>query len=413
MRRVRGNGLANLLRLLVVCVGLLTAFPTGGQSAREETTNLSKASWKLDLRGEGFTADSKLDKEPRLSELRESLAYLGNDVVAAVFLKRGSSHGQKPDAASNSLPFDLNVVFLDSSTGKVIAHESYPSATANAGLISLSEGGYFIYASGHAGLYSPDRTLVKDVALPLAGNPKLVLLGVASSPNGQLLLIRYLDAQQQQCVWLSAPQMQMKTEPCQMPTDVAISEHQIAIVDHPYPKSSEQKIAIHVAGAPWHLLCDWQTNPSCGQPRFIDDSTILLSTLHALSAQHVGGQVLVSDEMSKNIPSGGSDQEIHSAGVIELRPSANGNRFAAVIYGRRANVQSFDEKLNIMNPGAVGVFDHVRVYDFPARRWIYSVGNDNLYDQSAGDVSGIALSPNGMRMAIENGGVIRVFALPQ
>ena len=379
--------------------------------AKEQTLPMSKPLWHLDLGDKGFNDDNNLDREARFAELKESLEFLGNDVVAANFVKRENLR-KSADPSSRLLPFSLHVIFLDASTGKVVAEAEYGSNTTNAGLFALDDGSYVIFAGNHLSLYSSNRLLVKDLPLPELDKPKTSLVGITASPSGHTLLVRYMDGEQQQCNWVSVPQMQIRTESCRLPAQIAITDHEMAAVDQPDPKSSKAKIAIQKIDGSWHLLCDSSSNPACGNPRFVDDSTILISTLNALAAVHQSGQLVFTEAMSDAPLTSPLGSVSHSSKIAEVRSSISGNRIAAGIYGLTNIAGSFNSNFDVVS-GAQVMFDHARVYDLVTGRWIFKLENDDPSDAKFRHLSGLALSPNGRRIAIETSGIVREFELSQ
>jgi len=427
-QKLRHMRLAGILRTVVVVFVVITSAYANSvrtQSSKVKTVHASSDEplWRVDLQSVGFPANELALQSRRNPDVFRTIDFLSEDVVAATFITRVL----EPDLPKRDDPNRprrdlLHAIFLDAATGKVLKTIDWPTDDAGAGIFPRYDGSFLFFSKEHIVLYSPEWTPVKEFVLPQLQTPHIALTGIAQSPSGRALELRIEDERSVVCVRIQTFTLEGVQEPCITRLGrFSISDDAIAQADLEdlikllearksangpvtIPSNSSApfkgKIMIREMGADARLLCDPNHISSCSNPQFIDNQSVVVYGMTGLSLLTRRGES--NDQHFEKVFT--SDHTWVDIGGGMIRPSSNGQRFAAV----------FDEPPGNINPSA-GRFsliltpDHIDVYDVPEGGYVFTLKNKKKQFK---EIYGLALAPSGEKLAVDSGGVIQMYALP-
>jgi hypothetical protein len=370
-----------------------------------------QAVWRLDLRSVGYTGFAP-PHEPRLFYLHASpVCFSENGVLIVNFLTREKVDTlARRDRTADPLPLRLHGIFLDAGTGKIRATKEWSTTPPTAGIIAAGGGRFVVITPALVESYSPELQPLN--AFRPTPEQQSHLETFWPTPSGKFILAVFNNCAPH-CDALPPSEAHKPTHSYQwLDTDSlqpqpawsdwyywSISDKQLAKGGGGYDRSGNlivEEVLVRDKDGPWRSFCQVRAGydgTECTGPEFISNEVLAMWGVHSLSLLPVGGgpPVLVA-----RFP---PDEWIGRWGLYS---SADGKRLAVAVYSQKGGSALLD-----IDPRMV--LKRVMVYDMPSRQWVYRL---NAKRQKLKSISGLALSPDGTRMAILADGVVELYQLP-
>ena len=414
-----------------------------GQHAKVKPVEVSsdQSLWRVDLHPLGYPADN-----PRL-QLRRGLQdfntadFVSESVVVETFVSEESvPELQRRDDPNRVRPYRLHAIFLDAATGKILKTLEWSVDDPNAGIFPRYDGSFLLFTTEHIVLYSTDWTPLKELPLPQLRAPRSSLAGIAESPSGKVLVIRFHQDQKTMCIHILTGTLDSSQYPCEIPAVFTVSNDEVATAEggrgsleniHAAPiiqsipgpggtvtqiargtgpsENSESmgRVVVRAPKTAAQTICDTNTISGCEVPQFVNNETIVVYGAFAFGlVDHKGisGGTGVTFKTKLN----GSVDWIDPLGR-PVRPSENGQRFAVLFNAAQWSRGESSEIKTFVGNVPASFPNHVDVYDMTKGVWFYTLTNKN---NQFTKIWGLALSPSGEKMAIDSGGVIQMYVVP-
>jgi len=150
------------------------------------------------------------------------------------------------------------------------------------------------------------------------------------------------------------------------------------------------EVAVRRIDGPWRSVFR-SDGFNCMNAEFVDEDIVVFSHGGEIHLLGIDGRVLLDQRFGK-------DEFTH-----EVRPSANGRRFAiAIVTSKGGNA--------LLDIGQHEVFKRIMVFDIPANSWVYTLDSKAAESKY---VSDFALSPDGLRLAVMRHGFVDLYELPE
>ncbi len=407
---------------------LIESDSTGQKKAKPIEVSSDQFLWRVDLHSMGYPDNGNQLQGRRDLDEFDTVDFVSEGVVAASFITQEPTPPLEHRGDPNGAPlYRLHAVFLGAASGKVLRTLDWPLENPYAGIFPLYDGRFLFLSTQRIVLYSADWTPVKELPLPQLQQPHSYLAGIAESPSGKVLVIRFHQGSLTQCIRILTDSLEGAEEPCEITEQFTVSDEAMATSrigkdrteednfgvaithDLPIQKQSYRRnqygILIREMGKDARILCFCYSSV----PQFINNQMIAAYSgnylwLLSVTGDLKFGQAYVTSEDSSSIDNGGRP----------VRPSADGRRFALAlnipledmpIKGMGARVVSRDFP---GDPPATFP-DRVDVFDLPSGQWVYILRNKK---SRLPKIMGLGLSPGGEMLTIDSGGVIQVYALP-
>lgn len=385
MRRLMLSGAAFFLTFCLIDV-------TAAPSERLLVT----ARWRVDLTPWGMSAPLGVE----IGRTREyftlpftSLWFTGDGRMVATFVTRQAKPElSNRESGSHDSGLQLQAVFLDATTGKVLATPAWPTPSRYAVIVAAREG-RFITETGHLlTLYSPDLSQLKALTLPPFDKTDKADWTTYSSPSGKTLLCLRSDHQRGQWFWIDAPTLEIRRSWEDLQTGyVTISDHSIAMLACAWRLHCESNYVIRSPLSDWAALAPGQ---GAFEPQFVSDDLLFLWSPYSIRLITDGGELLFRQHQPSDSGGWGS----WGRPII----SSSGQRFVLPVFQYKGAMPGFDIPGHTVLKG----FD---VYDVPTHRESFTL--DIKGDRAKGFTQ-FALSPDGLRLAVLSDDTIQLFDLP-
>jgi len=434
---------AHAFLVCVLCLAVASA--TGSTSRIAEAASLQAPTsvsqevssdqtlWRVDLHALGYPpGDSQLQSRRALEEFN-TIDFVGEGVVAATFITQQAVPGaQRRDDPDRVRPYLLHAIFLDAAGGKVLNTLEWPSDDPNVGIFPRYAGGFLFVSTEHIVLCSAEGKPIKELPLPQLRATNAGHIGIAESPSGKTLVVRFQQADATRCIHIDTETLEFSEGPCAISRLFSSSDGGMAARSDKYydrPESSPvqpevigavQKsqldlfgsIEIQEQGKSARKLCDTSGLAGCKVPQFINNEMVAVFDWYALG--QISARGTVPSEPPKLQMKLAHHEWIDIVGR-PVRASSNGQRFAVAINrpppelkGKKAAIHAFLGDMPAAYPS------HVDVFDLPLGQWIYSLNNKTNGPSShpLPQIWGLALSPSGDKLVIDSGGVVQAYPLP-
>jgi hypothetical protein len=376
--------------------------------------------WRVNLQSVGYPANEVAVPSRRDPEISRTVDFLSEDVVVANFVTRQSEPDlPKRDDPNRPRRDILHAIFMDATTGQVLKTMEWPTDNSGAGIFPRYDGSFLYFSPERIVLYSREWAPVKELVLPQLQDPRVTLTGVSESPSGKFLELRILREHSAVCVRIQTSTLEGGQEKCitQSAGRYSISDDAIAqtdqedVIEAIIAKNNGQtiptnpaapfklKIMIREQNSDAQLLCDINGVVGCNNPQFVDNRTIVVYGLAGLTLLASNGET--KDRSFRKVYTSGNAWVDVFGGAV--RPSPDGRRFVVVFDEPPETFGSSDTVSLNLAP------DHFDVYDVVANAIIYTLKNKK---NEFKNISGLALSPKGQKLAVDSGGVIQMYALP-
>lgn len=410
----------NVLATLVFCMLATSAASIAQQSKIKLVHATSDHSlWRVNLKSQGYPANSDELQRRRGFANFDTISFVSDKILAATFITREKIPDlQRRDDPNHVRPYRLHALFLDALTGKTLRTIEWPIDDPNAGIFPRHDGGFLLVTSGKIASYSADWVFLKDVSFSDLHPMTATLGGIAESPNANFLVIQFLSGNSSTCSRISTDNLYSAPANCGVLEVFTVSDYKI-VEPEKLPGETEQRentpahayiqhgaamtVASGRAQSPNQPHADTICNPCAKIPQFINDGAMAYYSTENVSVVDGEGKVTFTQNF---VP---RERWIDELGR-PVRASANGQRFAVVTnrspFGR--NAWSTAIHISTGDIPAEMPLD-VEVFDLSAAQWIYTL---RINPENLRQIWGLALSPNGKKLAIDSGGTIQIYSLP-
>jgi hypothetical protein len=415
---------------LIACLFCLLTRPHIQSSSTADTraetkskateVNIKKPLWRVDLHPLGYPSDNpELQWRRDLDEF-DTVDFVSENTVVATFVTHESiPEPQRRDDPNRLRPYRLHAIFLNSATGKVLKTLDWPADDPNTGIFPRYDGSFLFFSTECIVLYSADWKPMKELALPELTAPHSQLSGIAESPSGKVLTVRYHREEPTFCIQILTATLEASEGSCSVGPLFSISDNAMAanevslernestqagpsvIYNAERPSGIEpfgSRIIIHERGqASRGVIVGLAT------PQFINNEEFVAYEFVGFRVfDHLGN--LEFHESFK------PDELWIDTSARPVRPSANGHRFAVAI-----NVSPFSAQIgaaSLVNPlgdPPAALAARVSIYDLEKQQLMYNLQYQKNQFQP---IWGLGLSPSGEKLVIDSGGVIQTYSLP-
>jgi hypothetical protein len=372
--------------------------PSTGADKVTDAVPLSAADWTLDLRHYGYGDDPLVLPKIRLWTFHSAETFIADDRMIATFVTHESVEGlQRRDDPHRQFPYQLHAVELDAVSGRFLKAASWGSDYRRIGVIARDDGGLTVFLGDRIDFYSAELVAQKGLDLTQQSAGKEVL-SLSSSPTGRTMLIQFGDDVRYEddhslpwskttdvrCVLIKDGVIVTAPRDCGSPiahsstpefqVGTAISDGEMAV-----PKVgglSSVDVSIGAFDGRRRKICSCA---SCYLPQFTAEDSLLVWDPRSVR--------IVRDDGKK---------------VWSMPPGAP---LSIRIYSYASGPQLL--ALPVQNANSPVLLDSVVVYKLSSGKRLFRVKNEG----SNSLLQGLALSPDGGRLAVEIDGVVRGYTL--
>jgi len=354
--------------------------------------------WRVDLRSVGFTGFVPKGEQWGLHLRPNPLCFADSNALIATFITREDVNTlARRDQPGDALPLRLHGIFLGAEAGKVQSTKEWSITRPRGGIIAVGGGKFAVLTPSMIALYSPSLEVVKD--FKLSSEQQSHLWNFHSSPTGKVILLEYHypEAKYQ---WLDTDTLQPQSASWSesLPVLSISDDKEITSFRDTYVRSKAINIyeaLVQPRDRPERAVCRvivGHGDDSCGEPEILSNELLALWSPHEFCVvPKTGGNALLKASFR-------DDEWLGSL----LYSSADGKRFAVTVSAHKSGSAFFDVDYH-------SVLKRIEIYDLPNPHPVYTL---DAKQQKIRDVSGVALSPDGTRMAILANGVVEVYQLP-
>lgn len=363
--------------------------------------------WRLNVGALGYTPWRVRENEIENGVSIGQLHFLSNESLLVTFVlhivpetlpRRGALEGP-----SN---LQLKALFIDAVTGHVRASHEWPTFSERSRILPVGRGMFVAVTPDKLTLYSSSIQPLKELSIPVGREAIKTWWDAIPSPGGNRLMISY-----------DPPGGDWVHPPPRMFTLIDTATLHVASVwgerigrGHVLPYGSlddGEILALNQTGTgnvigpppngPWRpVAIPWRQG--CQPSGFLialSDSVLFGGNSVSVdrwcySLALTNGQILFERELP--------DKEF--VGLVGV--STGGQRFAVETYKMHGGSW-------LLDIGGHALVYRIKVYDIPARRWIYAL---NGKKQGIKTISGLALSPDGSLLALINqDGILEVYRI--
>jgi hypothetical protein len=366
----------------------------------------------------------------------DPVCFLSNDAVAITFVTREAPGALSRRGQSDELlPYRLHAFFIDPKTGRVINTRDWPSSSLRSRVLPATGQKFVVLTPDRLLLYSSEFNLLGQLDVTWGRESIKDHWEVAHSPGGKYLLINYEPQADAKRIDQLPPTTPLSDwEPVERFERIDLENLQeverwttkichdcfFTLGDHDAFGISDDGMVQrwkNVPGGtpfnskiveigkppdgPWRELCPYY-QPYCRPGGFVSSETFIAEREGKPGEfwlVSTNGGLLLHEVLHENETIFAGHLPSHAS----WNPSADGRRFAvAVMKIKGANA--------FLDIGGHSHLDRVMVFDIPSRQWIYTL---NAPKRKIADISGMALSPDGLYLAlITQGGILEIYRLP-
>jgi hypothetical protein len=350
--------------------------------------------WKFDLRPVGYTEFTPNQDTGAIHVQPNALCFSGNTTLISTFMT-GEDYPtlKRRDDPRNKLPFRLHGIILHVGASEVQATKEWQVARPLGGIVASGDGNFTVITSEMIALYSSNVELLRN--LTFSPDERAHLWDFYPSPTGKTILVEYHypDASFQ---WIDVNLLQPKpiwsdSLPVRSISDAALTYSRSTLKGSRSPTIHE--VFIRSKDGSERVVCRVPAEKvdGCGYPQFLSDDSLALWMPHGLEVMpRTGGTTLISSKFGEN----------DWVGPI-LYPSAGGKRFAITVWVQKGGNDRLDRSSH-------NVLKNIIVFDISSGKAVLRL---DLADRKIGDISGLALSPDGSLLALLVDGVVEVYQL--
>jgi hypothetical protein len=261
-------------------------------------------------------------------------------------------------------------------------------------------------------LYTIGLAEIEELRIPPASKPGWMPWALYSSPDGRSLLLAYYEPR------FSPSNAPTRRERALVTTDedyqwidsrtlrplctwtegilqyFSISGTKIARIEHRLISwYFRDYVSLRTMNGPWVRTAETQYY---GEPQFVSNDVLALVLWNQIAFVRTDGTALFKQDLDDDDWLLGP----HTGRMIS--PSANGQRVAVPIWVRKGYNDFLDVSGHLE-------LSRIMVFDLPRGEWVYTLDTKK---RKLRTLSGLALSPDGSRMAVALDGVVEVYQLP-
>ncbi len=367
----------------------LTLFLSSGYASFAAPQDLSIApQWSADLAtsiGEspirviGGGNEHEYEYKPKTS-----LWFTDNNTVVATFVAREGTDSKLSNrkSADEDSPLRLRAAYFSATSGKILATPSWPASSRFAAIVAAHDGKVVTLTGNALILYSPDLKRLKELALPQSG--RAYMTGRAS-PTGKSVLFTGPEGTESAWIWVDTDDLQIVRSWQDTPLGRIAMTSCIS-----WFFKCEPAVQVRGLTSNWKTIAPIADRHHPGTSGFVDDDLLAIVGRTTAFLRPDGTKFVSQNKLPEGCWWGG------------VFTAAGERRFvipSCKLKGRNEpfDIGGSDELLQIL------------VYDAPYQEITYTL---SIKEAKIKDMSLLALSPDGSKMAILNGESIYLFALP-
>jgi hypothetical protein len=344
--------------------------------------------WRTDLRsaienvplGEVFGHVREYKALPRTS-----LWFTNNDTIVATLVTREDKLGlSSRDSSDSTQPLRLRPVFLNADTGKVIGIPDWPINSRDAGIVAVHNGRFIVQAGSELTLYASDLTPLKKLKLPELATGEWI---AHPSPTGKKVLFLPPGHRTGSWLWLETDTLLISRSWEDTQTgDVAIADDWIAMVTCTWVHNCQPEVEVKGVNTDWTNIAPGYRQSS---PQFISSDMVFVSGNPTRLIRTDGKVVFVEDKLAEGCWWG------------RAFPSADAERFVVPACAVKGAAGALDI-------GGHTVLKKIFLYDSSHQK-SYTI---DLKGPTIKNLTLLAVSPDGLQLAILNDNSVEVIQLP-
>jgi hypothetical protein len=359
--------------------------------AVERHPEIVSPAWRIDLRSNitGIALGLVPGRREFEGKPHTSLLFTDNDTIAITFVIRHDnpqvSRRATPDEDS---PLRLRAIFLDATNGKIRNTLTSPTDSRYSSIVVSRDGKFVTERGTLLTLYSPAMQELKKLELPPTNE-----IGWLAHPSGTgrtvLFVPSALRTSSVPWIWVDVDSLRIIREWQEVRSGwVAIADDKIAMTACVWVYTCEPKIEVRSLAADWAVIA---TGGAKNKPRltFADDDTLFLLG-NPRKLVRTNGDVVLEDRSFEMCWWG---EGVSSALAVRLAvPSCK----------RTGAVPALDMQ-------GSDVFKRILLYDAPFHSLSYTL---EIKGPDIKDLTKLAISPDGLKLAILNDDSVEVVQLP-
>jgi hypothetical protein len=322
---------------------------------------------------------------------RTSLWFLDNTTIAVTFVTReGETKLSTRDGSDVSSPLKVRLILLDASSGKVRNSRAWPSESRFAGIVTIHEQRFVMQRGPELSLFSSDLTEVKTLKLPPLEGADWHAHPSPSGKNVLFVATNLRTASAVPWIWVDVDTLTVVRSWKEDQSGwVAISDQGMAMTTCVWVYSCKPEVMVRSIDGKWETVA-LATKNNKPRPQFIDDSQLYLLGSPAKLIRTDGRVVFAEDNVLEGCWWG------------DAVPSATGQRFVVPSCKLKGAVSSLDMTGH-------DVLKKVLIFDAPFHKLTYAI---DVLGPTIKDLTSLALSPEGLHLAILNNESLEVLLLP-
>jgi len=334
--------------------------------------------WRADLTASGVTIN------PAWS--RSLLWFSGNNnLVIAILTPVRRVH--------SPVPRDVEAVLVDASHGTVLGTHTWPAViAAKAGLLATDNGNFIVRDKEGLALYSPKFQELNRIRLPDARQKAYEEWKVFVTPSRRFVVTAHIVGPDIEVKWLLSENLIEKrswTIAAEIPRSrlfptLSPSDNTVLIT---WNSPAKCEVSVQDGPASWRPVFRAE-NPCTSEAQFLSDRAFFLPLPHEFQVLDLEGKLLMREILKKEET------------VRDPSMSINGESIAISISTLKGGSEFLD-----INPHRV--LKRISVYDLRPKRCVYTVA------QNLQHLSGFAMSPDGLRLAIMREGTLELHQIPE
>jgi len=327
---------------------------------------------------------------------KTSLWFTDNNTIVVTFVTRDSRDNPKlshRDGPGESLPLRLRTVFVDAVSGLVKASPDWPAKSRLASIVAAHDGKFVAQTANELTLYSSDSAGLKELKKLQLPERQEIEWGAHPSPTGRNILFVASNLTTHSAVhwiWVETDSLQVVRSWEETQSGwVGISDNKIAMTKCVWFYNCEPNVEVKGLNTEWKMIAS-ANRKNKPHPQFVNDDLIFLLGNPTRLIQTDGKLVFSESVSSEGCWWGG------------IYPSAGGQRFVIPSCKLKGHVEFLD----------LGGYDELKriiVYDAPFQGRSHAL---DVKGPKIKELTLLAVSPDGTKLAILNGESLYAFDLP-
>jgi hypothetical protein len=294
--------------------------------------------------------------------------------------------------AHGPVPRNVQAIVLDASTGRLLGRNEWQNVIASKVALFPTEKGNLVLRNREGlALYSQKFEELARIRLPEARQKVFEEWKVFVIPSQEFIVIVHVLGSDIQIQWLLPDTLAVRRS-WMLAKDIprarlfpTLSPSREKVVVS-WEKPTKCEVSVQDGSNSWHTV--FHDEEQCGAgAQFLNEETIFLPVPGEFRVLNVGGELLWREGLDKG------------ERAFYVRASADGQRFAVPISALKGGSEFLDI-------GPHEVLKRIEVYDLRTHQCVYRLEGDLQ------NVSGFALAPDGLRLALLRDGIVELYQLP-